>query len=65
MTKDFDRQRWAAKQEILKQKLTDTVNDIITNYEDSAEEIAELLAFKEKFHSYSIGNAILKCWPRC
>lgn len=59
MAKDFDKQKWAAEQEAFKQKLTDTVNDIIANYEDSPEEIAELLAFKAKFHSYSVGNAIL------
>lgn len=59
MAKEFDKQKWAAEQEALKQKLTDTVNDIIANYEDSPEEIAELLAFKAKFHNYSIGNTIL------
>ena len=59
MAKDFDKQKWAEEQKKLQEDLTNQVNDIIAGYEDSPEEIAELLAFKAKFHSYSVGNTIL------
>lgn len=61
----FDKEKWLKEKQDKLDGLEQQITNIVESYKENPEQIAELLQFKQQFHSYSIRNCslILKSNP--